>query len=72
MAKKNKVKESRESEAISRAELARVSNLSEKTIKRVEDGTRSFTSVTKNRIVNGLNSLKNSKRAYTIEYLFSD
>lgn len=72
MAKQNKVKKSRDEEAISRAELSRRAGLAERTIKRVEDNTRAIAPLTMNKLVNGFNAIENKKRNYTVEYLFSE
>ena len=72
MARQNRVKEARTKEAISRAELGRRTHLAERTIKRVEDNTRSMAPLTKNKLVNGFNTIENKKRVYTLEYLFPE
>ncbi len=72
MAKQNKVKKTRDEEAISRAELSRRSGLAERTIKRVEDNIRAIAPLTMNKLVYGFNTIENKKRNYTIEYLFSE
>ena len=70
MAKPNRVKESRDKEAISRAGLARKAGIAERTIKRVEDNSLTIAPLTKNKLVNGFNVIENKKRTYTLEYLF--
>jgi transcriptional regulator with XRE-family HTH domain len=70
MAALNSVKEARTQEAISRAELARRTGLSDRTIKHVEEGTRNVAPLTKDKIVKGFNALPNKQRQYTREYLF--
>lgn len=70
MAMQNRVKASRDEEAISRAELSRRSSLSERTIKRVEENALSIAPLTKNKLVYGFNALENKKHDYTIEFLF--
>ncbi len=65
----NRVLDSRKIEGRSRAEMARKSDLSEQTFKRVENGGK-IAQQTRWKIVNGFNSLENKKRVYTEEYLF--
>jgi DNA-binding XRE family transcriptional regulator len=72
MAKTNRVKEAREAEAISRAELARRSGVVDKTIKNIEEGITNCMQHTKTKIIKGFNSLENKQRDYTIEYLFNE
>lgn len=67
---KNRVMEARLQEGMSRADLAKSSDLTEPTIQRVEKGNENVSSLTKNKIVNGFNSRPNRKREYTYEYLF--
>jgi len=70
MSPKNKVRDSRTDEAISRAALARAARLSEKTIQRLEEGNGEIAQLTKNKIVRAFNELPNKKREYTLKYLF--
>lgn len=70
MAAQNKVAEARNHEAISRAKLAALASISERTLKKVEEGTRNVAPLTKAQIVRGFNSLPNKQREYTREYLF--
>ena len=72
MAKPNRVREVRDKEAISKADLARKADLSERTIKRVEDGKCDCAPLTKHKIVRAFNNLVNKQLDYTIEYLFPD
>lgn len=68
----NKVQESREDEALSRAQLARFAGVNEKTIRNVEEELRQTVKLTKIKIVNGFNSIPNKKREYSLKYLFSE
>ena len=70
MGKKNMVALVRNHEAISRAELARLAGISERTLKRVEDGVPTISQNTRAKVVKGVNELMNKQRKYTTEYLF--
>ena len=72
MNEKNRVQESRKFEAISRAELARIAGLAERTIKRLEDGKNNTSQLTKDKIVKAFNGLEGKQRDYTHTYLFPD
>lgn len=67
---KNRVKESREAEAISRSEFARKAGVVDQTLKRVEEGNSNHAAVTKNKILNAFNRLENKRRDYTLAFLF--
>ena len=67
---KNRVKESREAEAISRSEFARKAGIADRTLKRVEEGNSNHTTVTKNKILNVFNRLENKRRDYALAFLF--
>lgn len=63
----------REEAGLSRAALARASDLSERTLKRIEDDeTYEPTVVTKNKIRNGLNKTLNLERKYDLHELFPE
>ncbi len=72
MVHKNRVLESRQAEAISRAELAKQGGPTERTIKRIEEGQGSCTPLTKFKIVKAFNSLLNKQREYTLDFLFPE
>ena len=59
----------RESEGVQRAELARLSGVSERTLRRVEAGIL-VSAVMQNRIVNALNRLPNRHRDYATDDLY--
>jgi DNA-binding XRE family transcriptional regulator len=68
----NKVQESRRAEGFSRAAFARRANISDQTLKSVEEGVNNVMQHTKDRIVNAFNELSHKKREYTHAYLFPD
>jgi transcriptional regulator with XRE-family HTH domain len=72
LGKNNRAKESRQAEAISRAELARRSDLADRTLKRLEENMHNVAPLTRSKIVKGFNTLEQKQREYTIEYLFPD
>jgi DNA-binding XRE family transcriptional regulator len=72
VAAKNRVTQARMAEALSKADLARKSGLSDRTVHRVENGRRTISPTTKSKIVKALNSLPDKQRDYTIEYLFPE
>ena len=69
---RNRVKDSIRGEAKSRAYFARKADLSEQTLKRVEEGNGNISQLTKNKIVRAFNELEEKRRDYTEEYLFPD
>jgi len=70
MATYNRVQETRKLEALSIVELARRSKLSERTIRRVEDGQKDCSTLTKDKITRAFNTLSDKLQEYTFEYLF--
>ena len=70
MGKKTMVALVRNHEAISRAELARLAGISERTLKRVEDGVPTISQNTRAKVVKGFNALMKKQRKYTTEHLF--
>jgi DNA-binding XRE family transcriptional regulator len=66
----NKVRELREDEGISMAELARLSGVSEKTLRDVEKKRRTPAPFTKGKIAKGFNKIADKKQLYTVELLF--
>lgn len=70
MAALNNVENVRTREGLSRARLAKLADLDEKTLKRVEEGTRNVAPLSKHKIVKALNSLLDKQRTYTFEDLF--
>lgn len=65
----NRVKEAREKEGMPRAAFARLAEISDRTLQRLEAGT-TVTEVTKNKVVNAFNRLPNKQRIYTSDFLF--
>jgi transcriptional regulator with XRE-family HTH domain len=61
----------RQSEGLSRAQLAREAGVSDRTIKRGEDGAKLRTE-TRYRIVRGLNSLSEHEPPYEIDDVFPE
>lgn len=70
MAALNNVAEVRTREGLSRARLAKLADLDEKTLKRVEEGTRNVAPISKHKIVKALNLLLDKQHNYTFEDLF--
>ena len=70
MATQNRVSEVRQTEAISKAELARRSGIAERTLRRVEEARRNVSPNTRAKIVKGLNAVSNKKPEYTLDYVF--
>ncbi len=68
---KNRLREVRENEGLAITELSRLSGVSEKTIRYIENGERSGTRVTKNKIINGLNRNLQSKNNWKYEDIFN-
>lgn len=68
------LKKVREEEGLSRAALARGAHLSERTLKRIEDGEKGYepTPVTMNKLRNALNRLPEASRKYELRDLFPD
>lgn len=64
----------REGEGLSRAALAREARLSERTLKRIEDGEQGYepTPVTMNKLRNALNRRPDAGRKYELIDLFPD
>lgn len=70
MAARNRVKDVRETEGLSQSQLANFSGVSEKTISRLESAKRSFTEVTKHKVVNGFNRNKDRLKLYSYTEVF--
>jgi DNA-binding XRE family transcriptional regulator len=70
MAAKNRLREIRISEGLPAAELSRLAKISEKTIARVEKGTRTCAPTTKHRILKGLNSYDGRSKDYKYSDVF--
>lgn len=70
MAAKNNLKEIRTKEGLSLTELSRLSNISTTTLRHIENHKKTTTPVTKNKIVNGLNTNPNRTKIYTYEEIF--
>lgn len=70
MAAPNNVEQARRREAVSRAHLARLAGIAEKTLKRVEEAARNVAPRTKDKILKAFNSLSDKQRSYTFEDLF--
>lgn len=68
----SRLQEVRESEGLSRAALARAARLSERTLKRIEDGEKGYqpTPVTMNKVRNALNRAPDVSQTYELEELF--
>lgn len=66
----NNLKQIRQSEGISKAELARLAKISERTISRIESDMMTGTIETKYRIVKGINSLPDRLKEYTFDDIF--
>lgn len=67
----NRLREVRENEGLAITELSRLSGVSEKTIRYVENGERSGTRVTKNKIINGLNRNPQSNNNWRYKDIFN-
>jgi transcriptional regulator with XRE-family HTH domain len=69
-----RLRQLREEEGLSRAALARAAGLSERTIKRIEDGDMEYapTAVTKNKLRLGLNRSATNRHDYSLTELFPD
>lgn len=70
MAKCNNLKKIREEAGLSKAELARLSGVSETTIRHVENSKREVTEKTKHRLVNALNKSNHKPKEYKFEEVF--
>lgn len=70
----SKLRKVREGAGLSRAALAREARLSERTLKRIEDGEKGYepTPVTMNKLRNALNRLEEVGREYELGDLFPD
>jgi transcriptional regulator with XRE-family HTH domain len=70
----NKLREVREGEGLSRAALAREARLSDRTLKRIEDGEKGYnpTPVTMNKLRNALNRIPMASRKYDLSDIFPD
>jgi len=68
------LREVREGEGLSRAALAREARLSERTLKRIEDGEKGYapTPVTMNKLRNALNRIPTISRKYDLGEIFPD
>ncbi len=67
--RKTKLRSIREREGLSRATLARLADLSEKTLQRAEAG-EPISEVTRNRILKALNALPNGLSTYVMKNVF--
>lgn len=65
----SRLRNAREAEGVSRAELARRSGVSERTLQRAEAGD-DLSTVTKHKIIKAFNKLPDGLRVYTISDLF--
>ncbi len=70
MAKLNNLKKYREEVGLSQAELSRLSDLSEKTIRDIENNRKSGAPTTLHRIVYGLNKSNHKTKERTFEEVF--
>jgi transcriptional regulator with XRE-family HTH domain len=70
----SKLREVREGEGLSRAALAREARLSDRTLKRIEDGEKGYqpTPVTMNKLRNALNRVPDVSHTYELADLFPD
>jgi len=66
----NKLDEFMKEEGLSNSELARLADLSERTISNVRNNKGPFSDITKNRIIKGLNQNPSKLHDYTLEYIF--
>lgn len=70
MAKVNNLKKYREESGLSQAELSRLSNVSEKTIRDIENNKKTGAPKTLHRIVYGLNKSNHKTKDYSFEEVF--
>jgi len=68
----NKLREIREGEGLTLIELDRLSGVSEKTIRYIENGEKPGKKVTKQKIINGLNSNPRNKKNIKYEDVFDE
>lgn len=70
----NRLRELREGEGLSRAALAREARLSDRTLKRIEDGEKGYrpTPVTMNKLRNALNRVPTASRSFELADIFPD
>ncbi|MFX1487470.1 MAG: helix-turn-helix transcriptional regulator [Promethearchaeota archaeon] len=68
----NKLREVREREGLTLIELDRLSGVSEKTIRYIENGKKPGKRVTKQKIINGLNSNPRNKKKIKYEDIFNE
>lgn len=69
---KNRLREIREEQGLSRAELSRLSGVSVTTIREIEIYIREGSKATKYKLVNGLNSNPKKTRGFTFEEIFAN
>lgn len=70
MAKPNNLKKCREEAGLSKAALARSSDVSEATIRNIESCKRDASPSTKHKLVSGLNKSNHKQREYKFEEVF--
>lgn len=68
----NRLREVREGQGLSRARLARLANVSDRTLARLEAGSGSSSPTTKHRIVNGLNNNPDRTREHSYNEVFPE
>ncbi len=66
----NKLRDIRENEGLTTSELSRFSGVSDKTISYIENGERLGKRVTKQKIINGLNSNPRKKKTWRYKDVF--
>jgi transcriptional regulator with XRE-family HTH domain len=64
-----KLREAREKEGLTRAQLARESGVSEKTLQRAEEDGRKVKGTTRYKIINALNRRKDRLRKYDVKLI---
>jgi transcriptional regulator with XRE-family HTH domain len=66
----NKLREIRVTEGLTAAELSRLSEINEKTIREIEKGRREGNEVTRRKILNGLNKSPRRSRVWKYDEVF--